>query len=292
MSKLLKDLKWKKRSKEVEIWFKTLRNQICKEFEKLEDSYIKINCSEKNLTAGRFNYNNWERSEKNGGGGTTSIMKGSLFEKVGVNISTVKGVFSKDFQASIKGAKEDPSFYATGISVVAHMHSPFIPAAHMNTRFIMTTEAWFGGGCDLTPTFKNIDLYNHYHKSLNSMCNLHNKAYYKKYSKWCKEYFYLPHRKEERGIGGIFYDYLDSNWKKDFLFSKNVGEFFLKHYSSIVKNNYDQKWTENERQKLLEKRSRYVEFNLLYDRGTIFGLKTGGNPDAILMSLPPEVKWL
>ena len=291
MSKLLKSKKWKEKSKLAESAFKALRDKICKEFEMLEDDFVKMNNSNKSLKAAKFIYNSWKRDEKNGGGGITSIMKGSLFEKVGVNISTVKGNFSNDFKTKIKGAQKDPGFYATGISVVAHMNSPFIPAAHMNTRFIMTTDAWFGGGCDLTPTFKNASIYNNFHNDLKKMCDYHDSLYYKKFSKWCNEYFYLPHRKEERGIGGIFYDYLDCDWDKNFLFTKNVGDFFLKHFSTLITKNYKKKWSVEDRLKLLEKRSRYVEFNLLYDRGTIFGLKTGGNPDAILMSLPPEVKW-
>ncbi len=290
MSKLLNNKIWKNRAQLSEMWFKSLRDKICSEFEKLEIQYKNTNKTIK-LNPGKFKVSKWKRNEENGGGGLMSIMKGCLFEKVGVNISTVNGKFPDNYKNQIKGAKKDPSYYATGISVVAHMHSPLIPAAHMNTRFILTSNAWFGGGYDLTPTFKNDSMYKKFHKNLKVMCDIHDTSYYKKYSKWCDEYFYLPHRNERRGIGGIFYDYLDTNWEKNFRFTKNVGSHFLESFPNIITENYKTKWNEKQRYKLLEKRGRYAEFNLLYDRGTLFGLKTAGNIDAIFMSLPPKVTW-
>ena len=219
-------------------------------------------------------------------------MKGRIFEKVGVNISTVYGNFSKEFRNQIPGCEKSPKFWASGISIVAHLHSPHITAVHFNTRHIITSKSWFGGGTDITPTFNDKKNINFFHNSLKKSCDHHNKKYYPKFKKWCDEYFYLKHRKETRGAGGIFFDYLDTNnWEKDFDFIKDIGECFLKNYPIIIKNNINKTWTKYDREKLLIKRGRYAEFNLLYDRGTKFGLKTDGNIEAILMSMPPKAKW-
>ena len=218
-------------------------------------------------------------------------MKGNLFEKVGVNISTVSGQFPNDFKDKIKGAANDPRFFATGISVVAHMFSPFIPAAHFNSRFIVTKDAWFGGGCDLTPTYNEKKVKNQFHKSLKSFCDKYDKNYYKKFSKWCSEYFFLKHRNEERGIGGIFFDYLNAKSVKNFNFTVETGNFFCSFLRDIIIKNQYKVWNSKHREKLFYKRGRYVEFNLLYDKGTTFGLKTNGEVDAILMSMPPVASW-
>ena len=237
----------------------------------------------------------WDRN--GGGGGTISVMKGQVFEKVGVNISIVYGEFSKEFRNQIPGAEKNGKFWATGISVVSHMCNPFIPAAHMNTRFLITGEGndkkiWFGGGGDLTPIFEDKDMSDIFHNSFKESCNKYNKTYYPKFKKWCDEYFYLPHRQETRGVGGIFFDYLyNNNWDKDFSFVKDVGKTFLHSYVDIINKRINRKFDELDRKNQLIKRGRYVEFNLLYDRGTIFGLKTGGNTEAVLMSLPPMVLW-
>ena len=220
-------------------------------------------------------------------------MKGRIFEKVGVNISTVYGSFSKEFKKQIPGCEKKPNFWASGISLVAHLHSPFIPAVHLNTRHIITTKSWFGGGTDITPAISDKKNITFFHNALKKTCSDHNKKYYPKFKKWCDEYFFLKHRNEPRGAGGIFFDYLNTNnWENDFNFVKEVGKCFLNTYPEIVKNKVSKKWSMSDREKLLIKRSRYAEFNLLYDRGTKFGLKTGGNVDAILMSMPPETKWL
>ena len=240
----------------------------------------------------KFKRKYWKRNNKEGyGGGVSSIMKGNLFEKVGVNISTVSGIFPEDFKNKIKGASEDPRYFATGISVVAHMFSPFIPAAHFNSRFIITKEAWFGGGCDLTPTFYENSLKKSFHQELKKFCDKYDKKLYKKYSKWCSEYFYLKHRKEERGIGGIFFDDLKNNWQKDFQFTSSTGVFFNEVFTRYILKYQTKKWHSVHRKKLYKKRSKYAEFNLLYDKGTLFGLKTNGNIDAILMSMPPLASW-
>jgi coproporphyrinogen III oxidase len=219
-------------------------------------------------------------------------MHGRVFEKVGVNISTVFGTFSDDFKGQISGAEDDGNFWASGISLVAHMRNPHVPAAHMNTRFIATSKNWFGGGGDLTPLLPDAAAGAEFHAALKAACDSHNLDYYPKYKKWCDEYFYLPHRDEPRGAGGIFYDNLNSgDWAKDFAFTRDVGTAFKNGYAEIVKSRMDLPWTDEDRHAQLVRRGRYVEFNLLYDRGTLFGLKTGGNIEAILMSLPPEVRW-
>ena len=293
----MKDLKpqkitselWKNRTILAEKWFVNLKEQMCTAFLDVENEFN----SKNNLQKKFFKNNKWLKDINipENGGGTSSILRGNLFEKVGVNVSKVTGKFPKDFQNSIKGADKNPHFFATGISVVAHMNSPFIPAAHFNTRLIITEDAWFGGGCDLTPTYNINFIRNNFHKSLKDFCDEYNAKYYAKFSKMCKEYFYLQHRNEERGIGGIFFDYLQDDWEKNFSFVKGCGLFFIYYFTNLIKKFYDKKWTSLHRKKLLLKRSKYVEFNLLYDRGTLFGLKTGGNIDAILMSMPPIAEW-
>jgi len=262
-------------------WFKTLQEVLCKEIEELEGS--------SNL----FKYTNWERGKKSSeGGGQFRIHKnGKIFEKVGVNFSEVYGKFSKQFRNKIPGTRKNPEFWASGISVVMHMKNPHVPAMHFNTRYIYTSYGWFGGGMDVTPCLKDKKLEKWFHSELKKSCDKHNKNYYKKYKKWCDEYFYLPHRNEPRGIGGIFFDYKKDNWKKDFSFVREVGISFKNLFREIVLKKHKKKWTKKEKEMQHEKRGRYVEFNLLYDKGTKFGLQTGGNVDAILMSLPPLAKW-
>ena len=278
------------RQKTVSGWFHHLRDQMCSAFELLEDKVTGPNERAGNGKPGRFEYTEWDRPT--GGGGVMSLMKGRVFEKVGVNISTVHGEFSEEFRSNIPGTEEDPGFWATGISVVAHLHSPLVPAAHMNTRFIVTSKAWFGGGSDLTPIYPNKQSETAFHTALKNACEPHDPTYYPKFKKWCDEYFYLPHREESRGAGGIFYDYLDTgNWDADFAFTQDVGRAFLDIYPKIVAAHMNESWTAKQREQQLYRRGRYVEYNLLFDRGTIFGLKTGGNVEAILMSLPPTVKW-
>ena len=269
-------------------WFKSLRDSICAGFEAIEDD-LTATCHA-DLAAGRFQRKTWSRG--GGGGGEMSVMHGRVFEKVGVNISTVHGVFSEEFRQKIPGADATGEFWASGISLVAHPCNPHVPAAHMNTRFIVTSKAWFGGGGDLTPMLPDLAAGESFHEAMKSACDAHHPDYYPKYKKWCDEYFFLPHRDEPRGAGGIFYDNLDSgDWQADLAFTQDVGRHFFSGYSQIVRERMHQKWTDEDRHQQLVRRGRYVEFNLLYDRGTLFGLKTGGNIEAILMSLPPEVRW-
>ena len=262
-------------------WFKLLQNAFCNDINELENHKTK------------FISTSWKKSSiKDEGGGEYRILKnGEVFDKVGVNFSKVYGKFPKKFQKNILGAKKDPRFWASGISVVMHMKNPLIPAMHFNTRFISTTKQWFGGGMDVTPSKKDEKEKKNFHQTLNKMCNRHNKSYYKKYKNWCDEYFYLPHRKEQRGIGGIFFDFKNDNFEKDFKFVRDVGITFQILFNRIIKNKLKKKWTQHDKELQYIKRGRYAEFNLLYDRGTKFGLQTGGNVEGILMSLPPLAKW-
>jgi len=281
---------------EAREWFEGLRDSLCAAFEAIEDAQTGPLAAR---PPGRFVTTPWRRPTEDGsdgGGGEMRVMHGRVFEKVGVNVSTVSGAFSAEFRAHIPGAAEDPRFWASGISLVAHMQSPRVPAAHFNTRMLVTTEGWFGGGGDLTPvrlgTPEAEDDAADFHAAFRAACDRHDPDYYSRFKAWCDRYFYLPHRNEPRGAGGIFYDHFFSgDAAADFAFTRDVGRAFLDAFPRIVRRRMVETWTEEERAHLLVRRGRYVEFNLLYDRGTLFGLKTGGNVEAILMSLPPEVRW-
>jgi coproporphyrinogen III oxidase len=281
---------WQPYTQQAREWFETLRTRICAEFEAIE--------AEAGSDA-RFDYLAWDRETPDGskgGGGVRGVMKGQVFEKVGVNVSTVSGEFAQQFAGTIHGASPDaPGFTATGISLVAHMANPHVPAVHMNTRFLTTGKAWFGGGADLNPPLPYLQDTEQFHAAFRATCMAHNPTYYDKFSKWAEEYFYIPHRGVSRGVGGIFYDHLecgdDAEWQRNLAFTRDVGEAFLDVFPQIVRRRMGTEWSAAEKQQQLEWRGRYAEFNLVYDRGTLFGLKTGGNIDAILMSLPPEAKW-
>ena len=262
-------------------WFKVLQDMICFEIEEIEKNKKK------------FSSSHWKRNKKKdeGGGEYRILENGKVFEKVGVNFSEVSGKFSKEFRKKIPGTNSNPNFWASGISIVMHMKNPHVPAMHFNTRYIYTSFGWFGGGMDVTPSFKDKKIKNWFHKELKLTCDRHNKKFYKKYKKNCDEYFYLPHREETRGIGGIFFDYKKENWEKDFSFVRDVGLTFKRIFKEIINKKNNKKWNNKEKEIQYFKRGRYVEFNLLYDRGTRFGLQTGGNTNAILMSLPPIAKW-
>ena len=267
------------RKKMVDSWFSYLQSQICKEFEIIEKNKKK------------FVQRNWLKDNKKEGGGTSFLLSnGNIFEKVGVNKSNVSGKFKKEFRSKILGASKSGRYWASGISVVAHMKNPKIPAIHFNTRFIVTSKEWFGGGMDATPSFKDKKEEMFIHNELKQVC-IQNKKNYKKYKKWCDEYFYLPHRNEARGIGGIFFDYETENWNKNFKFVRELGLTFLNISKKVINKKKNYQWVKKDKEKQLIKRGRYVEFNLLYDRGTKFGLNTGGNADSILMSLPPSAEW-
>ncbi|ANU07318.1 oxygen-dependent coproporphyrinogen oxidase [Paraurantiacibacter namhicola] len=286
---------WTQQTQQARTWFESLRDRICAEFEAIE--------REAGSDAA-FDYIAWDRDTdvdqaeagSHGGGGVRGVMKGKVFEKVGVNVSTVEGKFSPQFAAQVNGASEElPEFTATGISLVAHMANPHVPAVHMNCRFLTTQAAWFGGGADLNPPIPYEDDTADFHAELRGACAAHNPTYYDRFSKWAEEYFYIPHRGVHRGVGGIFYDHLEceneTDFERHFAFTRDVGEAFLSAFPKIVRRRMEAGWTEADKATQLEWRGRYAEFNLVYDRGTLFGLKTGGNIDAILMSLPPEATW-
>ena len=266
-------------------WFEALRDRICAEFEAIEREADSDSA---------FEFLPWDRAgegDEPGGGGVRGLMKGKVFEKVGVNVSTVGGLFSEEFARSVLGAADDPNFFATGISLVAHMVNPHVPAVHMNTRFLATTRRWFGGGADLNPPIPYEEDTAEFHARLRAACAAHDQTYYTRFAKWADEYFFLPHRGVHRGVGGIFYDHLEGHFEENFAFTRDVGEAFLDVFPRIVRRRMATPFDDADRARQLEYRGRYAEFNLIYDRGTLFGLKTGGNVDAILMSLPPVATW-
>ena len=281
---------WTPQTQQARDWFERLQRRICAAFEAIEAEAG---------SAARFDFLKWDREEAGNpdpGGGTRAVMKGRVFEKVGVNVSTVHGTFAPDFAASINGASaEDPGFTATGISLVAHMANPHVPAVHMNTRFLVTSKAWFGGGGDLTPPLPYAEDTAQFHAAFQAACDAHDPGYYPRFKAWADDYFYIPHRQVHRGVGGIFYDHLDcpddAAFAGNFAFTRDVGEAFLDVYPQLIRRRMNTQFTAADKQTQLEWRGRYAEFNLVYDRGTLFGLKTGGNVDAILMSLPPEAVW-
>ncbi|MGV2497258.1 oxygen-dependent coproporphyrinogen oxidase [Pelagerythrobacter aerophilus] len=280
---------WQPHTARAKDWFEDLRDRICAEFEAIE--------REAGSDAA-FEYTPWQREEEGNaepGGGVRGVMKGNVFEKVGVNVSTVHGRFAPEFARTIHGAEENPEFTATGISLVAHMANPHVPAVHMNTRFLTTAKAWFGGGADLNPPIPYDDDTEAFHAAFRAICARHNPTYYERFRKWADDYFFIPHRGVHRGVGGIFYDHLEcadeAAWERNFAFTQDVGSAFLEVFPAIVRGRMETEFTPEDKRRQLEWRGRYAEFNLVYDRGTLFGLKTGGNIDAILMSLPPEAVW-
>ncbi|MFN5352159.1 MAG: oxygen-dependent coproporphyrinogen oxidase [Alphaproteobacteria bacterium] len=280
-------MKFSKEQIATSTWFRELRDLFIKTLEQIEKDYDP-------KSKHKFIIKPWDKG-KDEGGGEMAIMRGQVFEKIGVNISTVYGNFSKEFRTQIPGAEETGEFFATGISFVAHPYNPFVPISHFNTRFITTTKKWFGGGGDLTPIFPLQSETNFFHKNFENTCNKHDAKFYPEYKKWCDEYFFIKHRNEARGVGGIFYDYLYSETNQDFVknfaFTRDVGTSFLSTYADIVRSKMNHKFSDADKEVQFKKRSRYAEFNMIYDRGTKFGLATGGNVEAIFMSMPPVAKW-